>query len=850
VLTISEILATCLVLALAVLVVVKDRRFRVERELLDAFLGYIPDRVYFKDRESRFLRISQSKAITLGLKSPEEAIGKTDADHFHSQHAAVALGDEREIMRTGEALVGKEEEVIWPDGHSTWVLVNKAPLRDRKGQIIGTMGISHDITAKKLAEIELAQKATELAQKAVELERSNVALEQLAHVAKAASQAKGDFLANMSHEIRTPLNGIIGMTDLALDTVLTREQRDYMETVKLSADALLNVVNDILDFSKIEAGKVELEAIHFDVYECIEGAVKTLALKADEKGLELLCEVSPEVPEIVVGDPGRLRQVLINLLGNAVKFTLEGEVGLRLHAERTEAPETDEGELYHFTVTDTGVGIPPEKLGAIFESFSQADTSTTREFGGTGLGLTISKRLVAMMGGQLWVESEVGVGSKFHFTARLGAAKTQRVAVAGEGDLARPEFRGVRVLIVDDNRTNRRILEGLVRRWGMHCTAAADGEAALAELQLAREAGEPYALILTDMHMPKMDGFGLVQEINQRPGLSTATIMMLTSGGQSGDAAKCQAMGISAYLLKPVRHSELRQAIERVLRGEELPGAGALITRDLLTEASQERKGLRILLAEDNAVNRKLAMRLLEKRGHSVAVATNGREALEQMEASSFDLVLMDVQMPEMDGLEATRRLRAGERGSDKRQAVVAMTALVMKGDRERCIAAGMDGYMSKPIRPQELDEILEKYAGTAGAAASGAGAASAADAGAGASGASCVRTEELLERIGGDRAFLAELLELFRADSPGQIARAREAAARGDAAGLQHVAHSLKGALKNLAAGTASRLAEEIEAMGQRGETTGVEGRLAALEREVARVVTTLEAMCLVSAI
>jgi CheY-like chemotaxis protein len=283
-----------------------------------------------------------------------------------------------------------------------------------------------------------------------------------------------------------------------------------------------------------------------------------------------------------------------------------------------------------------------------------------------------------------------------------------------------------------------------------------------------------------------------------------------------------------------------------VLRGEELPGAGALITRDLLTEASQERKGLRILLAEDNAVNRKLAMRLLEKRGHSVAVATNGREALEQMEASSFDLVLMDVQMPEMDGLEATRRLRAGERGSDKRQAVVAMTALVMKGDRERCIAAGMDGYMSKPIRPQELDEILEKYAGTEGAAASGAGAASAAEE----SGASCVRTEELLERIGGDRAFLAELLELFRADSPGQIARAREAAARGDAAGLQHVAHSLKGALKNLAAGTASRLAEEIEAMGQRGETTGVEGRLAALEREVARVVTTLEAMCLVSAI
>jgi two-component system sensor histidine kinase/response regulator len=834
-LTIAGIcLMTCVVLGLVILISLADRRFWSERQLLDSFLENIPDRVYFKDMDSRFLRVSRAKATSLGLERLEEAIGKTDADHFHSQHAAAALADEREIIRTGKPMVGKEEEVIWPDGHSTWALVNKAPLRDWRGQIVGTMGISHDITAKKLIEMELAHNASEL-------ERSNVALEQLAHEAKAASHAKSDFLANMSHEIRTPLNGIIGMADLALDTDLSREQRDYIETVKLSADSLLHVVNDILDFSKIEAGKVELEKIDFNVYECIEGALKTLALRADEKGLELLCEVSPEVPEMVLGDPGRVRQVLINLVGNAVKFTAQGEISLKLQAERADEAENEDGPMFHFTVSDTGVGIAPEKLEAIFGSFCQADTSTTREFGGTGLGLTISTRLVEMMGGRLWVESELGVGSRFHFTARLGIAKVQRGAVSG-GDLSQADLRGVKVLIVDDNRTNRRILEGVVQGWGMHCTSAADGEAALAELQLAREAGEPYELILTDMHMPKMDGFGLVQAIGQRPGLSTATIMMLTSGGQAGDAAKCEALGIAAYLLKPVRQSELRQAIARVLRGEQLPGPSPLITRDLLQGKSQGWREMRILLAEDNAVNRKLAMRLLEKRGHRVAVATNGREALEQMEATTFDLVLMDVQMPEMDGLEATRRLRARERGAVRRQAVVAMTALVMKGDRERCLEAGMDGYMSKPIRTQELDEILDRYSGTASAVTVVAKPEETSP--------SCVLIEELMDRIGGDRGFLMELLELFRADYPEQIAKAREAVARGDATALQHVAHSLKGALRNLAAPTASRLADEIGQMSERGEMGDVECRLAALEVEVARVVTTLEAMCLVSAI
>jgi two-component system sensor histidine kinase/response regulator len=653
-----------------------------EHYLLSALLENVPDYIYFKDTESRFITTSTAQVRAFGLSNTAELEGKTDFDFFTKEHAQAAYDDEQEIIRTGQP-ISKEEKETWPDRSDTWVLTTKMPLRDQDGTIIGTFGISKDVT---------------------ELKSASQKLERARHEAEQANRAKSEFLANMSHEIRTPLNGIIGMTDLAIETELTPEQRDYLDTVKISADALITVINDVLDFSKIEAGKLDFEEAAFDLRDSVAGSLKTISVRADEKGLELLCEVAPEVPEVVIGDSSRLRQVVLNLVGNAIKFTHEGEVTLKVQCVQVNGGAC----TLHFTVADTGIGIAPEKQKAIFEAFAQADTSTTRRYGGTGLGLTISTRLVEMMGGKIWVDSEVGKGTQFHFTLNLGVGDPKALQVGSP--VPSEILRGVKALIVDDNRTNRRILDGMLQRWGMKPSQVESGAEALTALADAQAANEPFRVILADMHMPRMDGFGLIERIRQQPGLTAATIMMLTSAGHRGDAARCQELGISAYLLKPIRQSELREAIARVLGAAEAQGAIPLITRYSLGDARDPGRSLSILLAEDNPVNQRLASRMLEKRGHRVVVSSNGREAVETLAKERFDLVLMDVQMPEMDGFEATIAIRDKEAASGTRLPIVALTAHAMKGDKERCLAAGMDAYLAKPIRPEELDELLDYY--------------------------------------------------------------------------------------------------------------------------------------------
>ena len=798
-----------------------------ERSLLEALLENIPDHVYFKDADCRFVMISKAHAEMFGLTDPSQAVGKTDFDFFTEEHARLAYENELEIMRTGLPMVDFEEKETHLDGRETWVSTTKLVRTDKQGKTLGTLGISRDITKRKQAEEELAE--------------TNRALEEATARAESANKAKSDFLANMSHEIRTPMNGVIGMTDLLLDTRLNQDQRRYAETVRASGEALLGLLNDILDFSKIEAGKLELETLDFDVRALLDDFAELLARRAQDKGLEFICAAAPDVPANLSGDPGRLRQVLLNLAGNAVKFTPRGEIAVRASV----ASETDTEVVLRFSVKDTGIGIPPAKQELMFQKFTQADASTTRQYGGTGLGLTISKQLVELMGGEIGLVSEEGLGSEFWFTARFG-----KQAGVERNTPPPAQIRGVHILVVDDSPTNREILAAQLNAWGTRSEVTASAPEGLLALARARDAGDPFAAVILDMQMPGMDGADLARAIKADETLANTRLVMMTSIGNRGDARQMEDIGFSAYLVKPARQSDLFDCLAVVLSGRAVAQpVRPIVTRHAIRE--MRRQALRILLAEDNITNTQVALGILKKLGlHADAVA-NGAEAVSALESIPYDLVLMDVQMPTMDGLEATLKIR------DPRSAVrnhgvpiIAMTAHAMQGDRERCLEAGMNDYVSKPVSPAALAEALARWL-------PGDDAAKSADAHAKPETATPATAEPsaaddheppvfdrsgLLARLLDDEDLARTVVDGFLADVPRQIGALRSYLEAGDADGAVRQAHTIKGASANVGGEALRAAALEMERDARAGDLAAAMTRLPDLESRFARLSDAME--------
>jgi PAS domain S-box-containing protein len=759
----------------------------------------LPVNIFRKDVEGRFTFANRLFCETLG-HTAEQVVGHTDFEFYPAELAQKYRNDDCRVLASGEVLQRVEKNQT-PDGEPTYVQVWKTPVYDYAGRISGTQAIFWDITALKRAQAEL---------------------ETAKEAAEEASRAKSAFLANMSHEVRTPLNGILGMTELMLDSATTVEHRDCLRLVRESAESLLIVINDVLDFSKGEAGKLELDIAEFDLRERLTDLLKPLAIRADMKGLELACHVSPEVPEILAGDFTRLRQVIVNLVVNAIKFTDAGEVVVEV---RTEAdPSAPSDCLLHFVVCDTGIGIPTDKQQAVFGAFVQADTSTTRKYGGTGLGLAIASKLVQLMDGRIWIESQPGQGSRFHFTTRLrrcSSAPLQQTSI---------QLGAAPVLIVDDNATTRDILVEMLAGWNLSAIAVASAEAAIAAIEESKSLGEGHSLLIVDARMPGIDGFALVEQLRQT-GAYTGGVIMLTPNAQTGADARCRRTGIAAHVAKPVRPSELFDAIQAVVSGS-FPLTEPVIAEDAPSLTTQP---LRVLLAEDSLVNQAVAVRMLERRGHHVTVVGNGIEAVAATEHATFDVVLMDVQMPGMDGYEATAAIRQLEVVTGRHVPIIAMTAHALAGDRDNCLAAGMDGYVSKPVRTRELFEAIEAYPRITKSLDGCEHIDSATPC------APIIDWDAAVEHLGGDRALAIEVARVFLQECPKFLDAIRQSAATRQAKELKRAAHTLKGAVSHFAAHTAHATALHLEHLAACEQWPDISDAMTAAEREAFQVIDAL---------